>query len=139
MFTPPSDEAIIGALQHAVDDDGKVELLDDLRASSTSRRFTTRPCGPVWCVTSVMPSIFCAKLRTSSMDFATFTPPPLPRPPAWICAFTTQTLPPSFCATATASSADNAGSPRGVTTPYLRKICLPWYSWMFMEAVGAGR
>jgi hypothetical protein len=25
---------------------------------------------------------------TSSIVFASFTPPPLPRPPAWICAFT---------------------------------------------------
>src|SRR4051812_46056193 len=80
-----------------------------------------------------MPSIFWARLRTSSIDFATFTPPPLPRPPAWICAFTTHTEPPSFCAAATASSTDMAGSPRGVTTPYLRKICLPWYSWMFIS------
>src|SRR5207237_541952 len=96
------------------------------------------PCGPVWCVTSVMPRIFFARSRTSSMDLATFTPPPLPRPPAWICAFTTQTLPPSFCATDTASSTDIAGSPRGVTTPNLRKSCLPWYSWMFMKLRGPG-
>ena len=32
---------------------------------------------------------------TSSIDFTTLTPPALPRPPAWICAFTTQTGPPS--------------------------------------------
>ena len=36
--------------------------------------------------------------RTSSSDFATLTPPPLPRPPAWICALTTQTVPPSYFA-----------------------------------------
>ena len=35
---------------------------------------------------------------TSSMDFTTLTPPALPRPPAWICAFTTQTGPPSSLA-----------------------------------------
>jgi hypothetical protein len=34
--------------------------------------------------------------RTSSSDLATLTPPPLPRPPAWIWALTTQTLPPRF-------------------------------------------
>jgi hypothetical protein len=56
------------------------------------------------------------------------TPPPLPRPPAWICAFTTQTLPPSFFAASTASSTVKAGKPRGVGTPYLRKTSLPWYS-----------
>ena len=38
----------------------------------------------------------------SKSDFATFTPPPLPRPPACICAFTTQLLPPSWVAADTA-------------------------------------
>src|SRR5256885_6417902 len=37
-----------------------------------------------------MPSIFDESCLTSSSDFATFTPPPLPRPPAWICALTTR-------------------------------------------------
>jgi hypothetical protein len=85
-----------------------------------------------------MPSIFCARSRTSSMERASFTPPPLPRPPAWIWAFTTQTDPPSFFAASTASSTENAGMPRGVATPNLRNSSLPWYSWMFM-AVGATR
>src|SRR5450755_1669564 len=104
--------------------------------SSTRRRRTTRPWGPVWCVTSVMPSIFEAMSRTSSIERARFTPPPLPRPPAWICAFTTHTVPPSVFAASTASSTENAGKPRGVATPYLRKSSLPWYSWMFMWAAG---
>src|SRR6185295_9246999 len=79
-----------------------------------------------------MPRIFFAQSRTSSIDFATLTPPPLPRPPAWIWAFTTQTLPPSFFAASTASSTVNAGIPRDVGTPNLRNSSLPWYSWMFM-------
>ena len=33
---------------------------------------------------------------TPSTLLVTFTPPPLPRPPAWICALTTHTGPPSF-------------------------------------------
>ena len=53
------------------------------------------PCGPVWCVTSVEPRMRVASFFTSSIDFTTLTPPALPRPPAWICAFTTQTGPPS--------------------------------------------
>src|SRR5437867_5858179 len=61
-----------------------------------------------------MPRICAAFFFTSSTDFATFTPPPLPRPPAWICALTTQTLPPSFLAAPTALSTENAGKPRGV-------------------------
>ena len=64
--------------------------------SSTSRRRTFWPSGPVWCVTSCMPRIFAGERRAPRRaTCATLTPPPLPRPPAWICAFTTQTLPPS--------------------------------------------
>src|SRR5476649_2573182 len=79
-----------------------------------------------------MPRISLALARTSSSDLATFTPPPLPRPPAWIWAFTTQTLPPRPLAASTASSTEKHGVPRGVTTPYLRNSSLPWYSWIFM-------
>src|SRR6266581_2815214 len=92
--------------------------------SSTSSLLTFCPPGPVWCVLSIMPRIFPAHSRTSLSDFTTFTPPPLPRPPAWICAFTTQTLPPSSRAAATASSTDKQRTPRGVATPYLRRIYL---------------
>ena len=82
-----------------------------------------------------MPRICAGELRAPRRcDCATLTPPPLPRPPAWICAFTTQTLPPSFFAASTASSTVNAGKPRGVGTPNLRKISLPWYSWIFTLA-----
>src|SRR5688572_32699558 len=84
-----------------------------------------------------MPRIFFDRLRTSSIDFATLTPPPLPRPPAWICAFTTHTLPPSFFAAATASSTLNAGKPRGVAMPNWRKISLPWYSWIFIVGLSS--
>src|SRR3954465_14036477 len=79
-----------------------------------------------------MPNMEEENLRTSSSDFTTFTPPPLPRPPAWICAFTTQTLPPSFFAASTASSTLKHGIPRGVGTPCLRRISLAWYSWIFI-------
>jgi hypothetical protein len=58
---------------------------------------------------------------TSSTDFTTLTPPALPRPPAWICAFTTQTGPPSSLAPLTASSTLIAGTPRGTGTPNSRK------------------
>ena len=53
----------------------------------------------------------------ASMVLATFTPPPLPRPPAWIWALTTHTGPPSFCAASTASCTVKAGMPRGTGTP----------------------
>ena len=66
---------------------------------------TSLPAGPVCLVISVMPSIFSAVGKTSSIALTTLTPPPLPRPPAWICAFTTHTGPPSFFASASASGA----------------------------------
>src|SRR5580765_944030 len=103
--------------------------------SSIRRRFTFCPSGPVWCVFSIMPRILPDHSRTSASDFATFTPPPLPRPPAWICAFTTHTLPPNSRAALTDSSTEKQGMPRGVATPYLRRISFAWYSWIFMVCV----
>ena len=67
-------------------------------------------------------------MRTSETDFTTFTPPPLPRPPAWIWAFTTQTGPGIDSAAFTASSTLKAGWPWPVGTPKERKTSLAWYS-----------
>jgi len=57
------------------------------------------------------------------------TPPPLPRPPAWICALTTTTsvfaCSCTFGIAAIASSTDIAGMPIGTGTPYLANSCLP--------------
>src|SRR3954469_8674501 len=75
-----------------------------------------------------------ASFFTSSTDLTTLTPPALPRPPAWICAFTTQTGPPSSVAALTASSTLKAGMPRGVGTPYSRRTALPWYSGIFIPS-----
>src|SRR5262252_6152879 len=79
-----------------------------------------------------MPKMLDAWAFTSSMERASLTPPPLPRPPAWICAFTTHTGPPSDFAAATASSTDMQATPRGTATPYCLRISLPWYSWIFI-------
>ena len=83
---------------------------------SMSRRRTTRPSGPVWWVRRVIPSMAFASDSVSSAVFASLTPPPLPRPPAWIWAFTT-TGKPSSLATSTASSAVRATRPFGTGTP----------------------
>ena len=56
-----------------------------------------------------MPSMASESACTSVSDLAIFTPPPLPRPPAWICALTTQTGPSSRSAAFTASSTEKAG------------------------------
>ena len=66
----------------------------------------------------------------SSTVFASLTPPPLPRPPAWICAFTTTGKPRPFPAS-TASSTVYATLPFGTGTPYWARTPLPWYSWIF--------
>src|SRR5215467_12442078 len=85
-----------------------------------------------------MPKICFTAASASARDFATLTPPPLPRPPAWICAFTTTTSVPACCWTfgiaAIASSTLIAGMPIGTGTPYFWNNCLPWYSWIFTSA-----
>ena len=110
--------------------------------------FTTTPSRPVCLVTSVLPSMVCAAALTSSMLRQSCTPPlpgtseapastlervsssttsakrPLPRPPAWTWALTTQKFPPSFSAAATASSTVWAASPGGTGTPWRRRA--PW-------------
>jgi hypothetical protein len=64
-----------------------------------------------------MPRIWPASVRTSSIERASLTPPPLPRPPAWICALTTYTGPGKAFAARTASSTLNAGTPRWHLVP----------------------
>ena len=72
-------------------------------ARSTSTRLTRWPSGPVWAVTSVDPSIWSAISAILAGELPIFTPPALPRPPAWICAFTTHRWPPSSSATRAAA------------------------------------
>jgi hypothetical protein len=69
-----------------------------------------------------------AASRTASGDCTTFTPPALPRPPAWTWALTTQVLPPISVAALAASSALRAGMPRETGMPYSANSCLAWYS-----------
>jgi len=58
-----------------------------------------------------------AALAASSAERTSFTPPALPRPPAWICALTTHFLPPSRRTASPASAAVYATSPGGIGTP----------------------
>ena len=99
---------------------------------STRTLLTRRPSGPVWWVTSVMPMMSLASFFTSSAERASFTPPPLPRPPAWIWALTTTGQPPSPPAIFWASSTLNATPPAGTGIRYFLKSSLAWYSWIFM-------
>ncbi len=96
--------------------------------SSTRTRLTTRPSGPVWCVTSRMPRMREAASRASAGPCASLTPPPFPLPPAWICALTTTVPPPRSCAIRSASSGVKATPPRGTGTPYFLRISFAWYS-----------
>src|SRR3982074_415093 len=110
--------------------------------SSTLSRLTCLPCGPVCTVTSVAPTIWWSNSLASAIDFAMRTPPlspaeaslnlPLPRPPAWIWLFTTQTGPPSVFAATSESEARNTGTPREIGTPNSCSSALAWYSWMFI-------
>ncbi len=92
---------------------------------------TNLPSGPVWCVTSTCPSIFEAISFTSAGVLQRCTPPlkpflktPLPRPPAWICAFTTRLSDFNSFAAASASSGVRATLPGEVATPNFRKSSL---------------
>src|SRR6056297_1840722 len=90
------------------------------------------PSRPVWWVTSCWPNIFAASSRTWSGVSVSFTPPALPRPPAWTWALTTQLLPPISSAALAASSALRAGTPRETGMPYSANSCFAWYSWRFI-------
>src|SRR4029077_18986069 len=79
-------------------------------------------------------SSVAANAAASAGEGTTFTPPALPRPPAWICAFTT-TVPPSSRAPPAASSGVRATPPCRTGTPYLRRISFAWNSWMFIVSV----
>src|SRR5512140_2712395 len=65
--------------------------------------------------------------------FANFTPPPLPRPPAWIWAFTTTGVPNSS-AMISASAGVSATFPFGTATPYFDRTAFAWYSWIFISS-----
>src|SRR3954467_10371748 len=107
-------------------------------ACSISRRLTSFPPGPVWCVTRFMPRIFWAVSRAAAAPLTTFTPPPLPRPPAWICALTTtnslSVSAISAFAAPSASSMLNTGRPLGIGTPNFFRISFAWYSWIFTRS-----
>jgi anthranilate phosphoribosyltransferase len=87
-------------------------------------------------VTSCIPMIWRAYCSTSSSVLAILTPPPLPRPPAWIWALTAQRSVPvssSSCSAAlTASSGVYATMPAGTATLYFFRIDFPWYSCRFI-------
>ena len=57
--------------------------------SSTYNLLTSLPSEPVWCVIRVLPNNSFAAVANSSIVSKILTPPALPLPPAWICAFKT--------------------------------------------------
>src|SRR3981081_2158692 len=60
---------------------------------------------------------------------------PLPRPPAWIWLFTTQTGPGSVLAATSESEARSPGTPFEIGTPNSCSSALAWYSWIFIWAL----
>jgi hypothetical protein len=100
MSMPPSVETTKATRRRfAVDQQREVEFLLDVRAVLDVEAVDLLAGGPVWMVTSVLPSISGVGFFTSATDLARRTPPlasagsslnlPLPRPPAWIWLFTT--------------------------------------------------
>src|SRR5579885_1654585 len=100
----------------AINDQSEIKLASNIQSFLNQHLPHDAPSGPVWCVTRFIPRISPATFTASAGLCASFTPPPLPRPPAWIWAFTT-TVPPSFSATVRAFSALSITSPRGTFTP----------------------
>src|SRR5665213_1009478 len=101
---------------------------------------TLRPAGPVWAVTSVLPSIFAAVSFASALVLQNLTPPlypsvnvPLPLPPAWIWDLTMVGPSGSAASAVIKSSVDLAAAPLGTATPYFSKRAFAWYSCMFMD------
>src|SRR5665647_1255294 len=74
-----------------------------------------------------MPRIAAAAASASSGEWASLTPPALPRPPVFTCAFTT-TVPPIFSAAARASAGVSATIPASTGTPCASKRSRAWYS-----------
>ena len=104
----------------------EVELARDVEPLLDVRRRTFWPSGPVWCVMSCIPRIFLRDRAPPAAPLATLTPPPLPRPPAWICALTTTN---SFSVSAISSFAAastslklSTGVPLGIGTPNFLRI-----------------
>ena len=72
---------------------------------------------PVCSVTSREPIMRSTASVRSRDELTSFTPPALPRAPAWICAFTTQRFPPTSSATRAAAREEYTTSPGGTGTP----------------------
>jgi hypothetical protein len=94
MSMPPSVEAIITGMPAARSRVTQVELAAMSSAASTTPPHESWPSGPVWWVTSVHAEDLARAASASSASRTSLTPPPLPRPPAWICALTTARAPP---------------------------------------------
>src|SRR3954447_13665288 len=89
--------------------------------ASATRSFLT-----TWPLMS-RPRMFCAWVKASSGLAAYFTPPALPRPPTFNCAFTMTGVPTSS-AMALASSAVSVTRPGVVGTLCLANSSFAWYS-----------
>src|SRR6476620_10525834 len=96
-------------------------------ASATSSFFT------LWPLMS-RPRMFCAWVKASSGVAAYFTPPALPRPPAFTCALTMTGLPISS-AMALAPSAVSVTRPGVVGTLCLANSSFAWYSKRSMDSL----
>ena len=97
ISTPPSGLAIrTGRSRRAVDDDAEVELALDVKPFLDEHAADRPAFGPGLVRDERHAEHRLARWSPrASGPFTTLTPPPLPRPPAWICALTTTMPPPS--------------------------------------------
>ena len=96
MSMPPSELAISATrCVVAVDDHADVQLVLDVGAFLDEQPAHLLALGAGLVRDQLHAEDLRRRVSHSSIERASLTPPPLPRPPAWICALTTQTGPPS--------------------------------------------
>ena len=99
--------------------------------SSTRRRRTFCAAGPVWCVTSCMPRIFPAEITDLVDRFGDLDPAALAAAAGVDLRLDDPDGTVERLGRANGLVDAEGGMPRGVAMPNLRKISLPWYSWIF--------
>jgi hypothetical protein len=117
MSMPPAAEAITTGLPvRTVEGHRDVELARDLGRLLDENLLHLLPFGAGLMGDELHAEDLPGVRRGLFGEGASLTPPPLPRPPAWIWALTTQ-RPPSSAQIARASSGSAVTLPRGVGTP----------------------
>ena len=105
---PPAADAMntvasVGAVEH----DAEIQFARDGQRLFNQQPLHLLALGPGLVRDQRHAQHLLGQLAASSGDLAIFTPPPLPRPPAWICALTTTPVAPSWKSARAAVSASS--------------------------------